>query len=335
MVERPHDVIAIAPGVGAIGVLPDSRRTRHSGRGRASGGPIAGHIGARPAADRPAARRRRAGHRRGTRRPPRASAAGRSGRTSRGGSGCQRSAGRRGSGRSRRAFRRMKRSIGFDDQSASDDESDALDLRHAPGGGADGTTRGPAAGWPRSGPAFSPASPTVGTACAAARSRDGHGAPSETHRVRTSILPGLQLAGRGHLGPLVVDRLDQQALGRLARHQRRTRVAALEDRLERVEPQPALLLGRRVAGIAALDQERPDVLLEEPLPRRHGRSWQTLDLPRPLAPSAGPRNTSPSRRRAAPSESSRSAPAVASRSFAEAPGRRVAFPPVGTPLGGV
>ena len=80
-----------------------------------------------------------------------------------------------------------------------------------------------------------------------------------------------ELAGGGHLEPLVVDRLDEQALVGLAGHDRRSRLAPLENRLQRVEPQAPFLLLVAVARVAVLGQERPDVLLEELLAGGLGR----------------------------------------------------------------
>ena len=81
----------------------------------------------------------------------------------------------------------------------------------------------------------------------------------------------------------MLDRLDEQALVRLARHGRRPAVAPLEHRLPTREAQPALRLLAAVALLALLDQERPDLLLEErdpvgiiagarPVPGRRGRA---------------------------------------------------------------
>ena len=61
----------------------------------------------------------------------------------------------------------------------------------------------------------------------------------------------------------VRDRLDQQALLGLGRHDRRARFAPLEHRLAAVQPQARRLLLRPVALDALLDQDRPDPRLEE------------------------------------------------------------------------
>ena len=74
-----------------------------------------------------------------------------------------------------------------------------------------------------------------------------------------------ELAVGGHLEPLVVDRLDDQALLGLAGHDRRSRLAPFENRLQRVEPQAPFLLLVAVARVAFLGEQRPDVLLEEVL----------------------------------------------------------------------
>ena len=79
-------------------------------------------------------------------------------------------------------------------------------------------------------------------------------------------LVGQLLLGR-HLEVvvLVADRLDQQALLEVARHDRGAEVAPLADALPRVEHEVRLdLLGRRgVALVAVLDQHRADLRLEE------------------------------------------------------------------------
>src|SRR5262249_50528283 len=72
-----------------------------------------------------------------------------------------------------------------------------------------------------------------------------------------------ELPRRGHLGPFVFDGLDQQALLGLAGHHGRTRLAALQDGFEGVEPQTALLLLLAMTGITILGEERPDAALEE------------------------------------------------------------------------
>ena len=64
---------------------------------------------------------------------------------------------------------------------------------------------------------FDPAGLVAALGACAARSRLGQGAPRETQRVRTATFSGAELAGGGHLEPLVVDRLDDQALRRACR----------------------------------------------------------------------------------------------------------------------
>lgn len=56
-----------------------------------------------------------------------------------------------------------------------------------------------------------------------------------------------KLAGGRHLEPLVVNRLDEQALAGLAGHDHRPSLATLENRLQRIEPQTAFLLLASVA----------------------------------------------------------------------------------------
>ena len=79
----PHRALAVALVAVGVGV---------AGGVEPAAGPCARRSAARPAADRRPSRRRRASDRRGTRRPRPASAADRSGRASRGGSACSRSA---------------------------------------------------------------------------------------------------------------------------------------------------------------------------------------------------------------------------------------------------
>ena len=70
-------------------------------------------------------------------------------------------------------------------------------------------------------------------------------------------------AGR-HFDPAVVlDRGNEQALRGIARHDRRTAVAPLHERRSRIEPQARLRLVVAVALHALLEQERPDLPLEE------------------------------------------------------------------------
>ena len=78
------------------------------------------------------------------------------------------------------------------------------------------------------------------------RSSPGQGAPMSIHRVRTAISLAGQLRLGGHLIEVaVVDRVDQQALPRLARHDRRPGAAAGQGRGARVEAEVPLLLRRR------------------------------------------------------------------------------------------
>ena len=90
------------------------------------------------------------------------------------------------------------------------------------------------------------------------------GRPSRPRRVSVAISgAGSFDFGGIWYGFAVVDRVDQQALPGVARHDRRARSAAREDRRTRVEPQVALLLGRPVTALASRRQQRPDALLEE------------------------------------------------------------------------
>ncbi len=83
--------------------------------------------------------------------------------------------------------------------------------------------------------------------------------------MRTATFSGPSLPLGGISSPLVVDRLDDQALFGLAGDDRRSRLAPFEDRLQRVEPQAPFLLLVAVARVALLSEQRPDVLLEEVL----------------------------------------------------------------------
>src|SRR5204863_9303594 len=78
---------------------------------------------------------------------------------------------------------------------------------------------------------------------------------------------GRQLLLRRHLevGVDVPDRLEEEALLRVAGDDRRAGVAALEDLLAAVEPEGALQLLRlgAVALVAALDEKGSDLFLEE------------------------------------------------------------------------
>ena len=101
------------------------------------------------------------------------------------------------------------------------------------------------------------------------RSSPGQGAPMSTHRVRTAISLAGQLRLGGHLIEVaVVDRVDQQALPRLARHDRRPGAAAGQDRGARVEAEVPLLLLGAVALLAAADEQRSHLALEELQGRR-------------------------------------------------------------------
>ena len=77
------------------------------------------------------------------------------------------------------------------------------------------------------------------------------------------------LLGR-HDQPIVTQGLDEQALHRLAGHDRGCGVAALEEARPAIEPKPALgfLDLGRVTPVTVLNQDRPDLLLKE---RRTGR----------------------------------------------------------------
>ena len=90
-------------------------------------------------------------------------------------------------------------------------------------------------------------------------------APICTQRGQVGDLPVRELLLRRHLQVvvLVADRLDQQALLRVAGDDDGAGLAAVHHAGLRVEPQVALVLLGAVAWIAVLGQERPDGRLEE------------------------------------------------------------------------
>ena len=111
-VEGVDDPVAIEPDVPRL-VLLEAVGVGVPGRVEPVPAPALAVVRARQqAVDQPSRRRRRDG-RRGTRRPPRSSAAGRSGRGSGGGSGSTRSASGEGLSPSASSRARTKRSIGF------------------------------------------------------------------------------------------------------------------------------------------------------------------------------------------------------------------------------
>ena len=92
----------------------------------------------------------------------------------------------------------------------------------------------------------------------------GPDAPACTHSASASISSGFSRPPFGifSVALRLPDGLDQQALVGIAGHDRRPGLAALEQRLARVEPQAAhLLVG--VAVVAVGRQDRPDVRFEE------------------------------------------------------------------------
>ena len=101
--------------------------------------------------------------------------------------------------------------------------------------------------------------------------------------------------------------LDQQALLALARHDRRSLIAALANGRGRVEPQRTLLLQRPMAGAAALSEDRLDLLEIIDLVRSQQRACEQqpadqrtsgLRHGRPLENRAGRRASPDSSRRA-------------------------------------
>ena len=81
--------------------------------------------------------------------------------------------------------------------------------------------------------------------------------------MRMATFSRRQFPVRRHFRPGVVDRADDQAFIRFARHDRRSGFTALENRFERVQPKTAFLLLHGVTRIALLSQQRPDILLEK------------------------------------------------------------------------
>ena len=147
----------------------------------------------------------------GRRRSPRASAAGRSGRRSRGGSACACRRAAPASGPSPSSFARMKRSIALRGHACVLDGRDGRVARPA------GTTRTPSPSPGRG--AWSRSSPVRGS-----------GAPIFTHASRSAISAAGELLLGGIFRSLVgvADGLDEQALLRVAGHDRRAGRAALE-----------------------------------------------------------------------------------------------------------
>ena len=119
LVEGPDDEVAIVLGVRPVVVLLVAVALGEAGEVEPVPRPALAVVRARPAGGRPAARRRRARGRRRTRRPPRASAAGRSGRTCARRISVRRSAGGLGSIPLASSFARMNRSTGVRHQDAS------------------------------------------------------------------------------------------------------------------------------------------------------------------------------------------------------------------------
>ena len=262
-VERADDVVAVRPGVGPRLVLVVAVRLAVVDDVEPVPRPALAVVRARRAAGRPASRRRRRPGRRRTRRPPRASAAGRSGRSRAGGSA---SAGRpRATGVSpfSRSFARTKASIGL---------------------------RTPAARRPRAagdrGPGERPERPPVGGVVVGAVARPlrppGR-SRSQDRRPAAAVSRG---ALRRHHPVLVLARRSSctmQALGRLARDDRRPAVAPLEGVGLAVEPQAALLL----VGPVAAQQCLARIGLTSP-----------VEVDRPIGPrSPGARHPPETRRR--------------------------------------
>ncbi len=77
------------------------------------------------------------------------------------------------------------------------------------------------------------------------------------------LVGGQLRLGRHLIRFAVADGIDQQALVGLARHDGRRGVAPRQHCLARVEPQVALVLFRPVTALAAGNQQRPHLLLEE------------------------------------------------------------------------
>ena len=268
-VEGVDDPVAIAVRRRGGGSPSRSRRCRRSGPGRASAAPSARRSGARPAGGRPAPHRRRVGRRRRTPRPPPGSGAGRSGRGSGGGSAF---AGRpRGTGRSPRPPAGPGR-------------------RHRSGCGPRIPARPPAA---RAGPG-------PGTPSGRSRRPTGPGCrPTRASRRRRRSRRGSDRPPRPRAGPVgghPVERLvgadpvEQLARFAVAGGDDRAGVAAGEEVLRVVEPEPGLLLLRPVAGDAVPVEDRPDVAGEVHVlgPRGRRREGQQRD---PEGPQAGGRGS--------------------------------------------
>ena len=262
-VERVDDVVAVPPGV-RVGDVP--RRAGRLG--------VAGDVEPVPA---PALAERGRGQqpvdhllervgrrvRRRTRRPPPASAAGRSGRTSPGGCSVGLSASPTGCRPFASSPARTKRSMSSCGQAAS------FDRRDGAGSSAAARPSAPCAACRTSTPSmFFGRRPGGGRVAAGQRLRPaGPGAPICTHFARSAttasgsrVLGGIFMSSSVYRTALI-----SRLLLRVAGDDRRAAVAALEHAVAAVEVEPALELlgGGRVALVAVLDEHRPDLLLEE------------------------------------------------------------------------
>ena len=283
-VERPDDVVAIRARRRAGTSSCDSRRSRRSGPGRASAGPSARRSAGRRAGGRPAARRR----------PAAWSATNASTSSGVGGRPVRSNVTRR------IRVRRSASATGVSPFSSSRARTKRVDR-----GPASSRTRRPGQALrtsPRTAPpstaaperlerpedAIGPVSPAPGLdprnrrpaprPRALARRGPGPGGPGNPQGDPAG--QGVDL-GRARACPSGASPAPRSSPPRPAGSRPAcparppARLASLEHRLQRVQPQAALLLRGPVARVAFLGQQRPDLLLEEPRsgrPRRRVRS---------------------------------------------------------------
>ena len=102
--------------------------------------------------------------------------------------------------------------------------------------------------------------------CVAARVRQAHRDPMLPGR--GSPRPAVSFRRRSQVVVVVAHRLEEQAVGRLARNDRCSQAATLSQRHTRINAQAALrfLGGRAVAGVTMLDQQQANPHLEEAVP---------------------------------------------------------------------
>ena len=112
----------------------------------------------------------------------------------------------------------------------------------------------------------------------------GQLAPSAIHRLNADLTSSGKASTGRHLQLVVglVDRLDEQALLGMTGHDRRPTIAPLEQRLPRINLEPAARLLAAMTGQTFVDQNRPDLQLEEAVGRVVGpcRAQESQNRPR-------------------------------------------------------